>query len=204
VDTVKADLGLYQAKFWLRRYLQKIPGVRSLSPNVVSLLALIPGVAAAYCLNHKMWLSSVAAIAARMILNTLDGLIAEQFAKHSHLGAYLNRLPSEITDLLIALALYPFAPSPWGLLFVALTALVQTLGLLGLVGQGKTQAVGPCGQTDRLAIIGIACIPAAFGAHVWPFVIKMMCFGCLLTAGLRIQRSIKELSQLDHARVSGI
>ncbi|MCJ2543058.1 hypothetical protein [Thermostichus vulcanus] len=32
-----------------------------------------------------------------MVINTLDGLVAEEFGKTSKLGAYLNRLPGEFT-----------------------------------------------------------------------------------------------------------
>lgn len=190
---VKPDLGLYQTKYLLRNLLRKIPGLPLLSPNLLSLLAFVPGLAVAACLYQGWWWGAVAAIAGRMIINTLDGLVAEEFNKTSPLGAYLNRLPGEFTDLLIMLGLWPHSSPSWMLALLLLTSWVQMFGLLGLVAGGKTQSVGPCGQTDRLAILGIACIVASFGLPVWTYVIPGLCAGCGLTIGLRIYRSIREI-----------
>jgi phosphatidylglycerophosphate synthase len=191
--TPKFDLGLYQAKYTLRALLIKIPGISQLSPNLLSCSTFIPGIATAYCLYQGWWIGAVIAIALRMLLSTLDGLVAEEFNKTSPLGAYINRLPGEITDLLIILGLFPYIQFGWAIALIILTSWVQTFGLLGLVAGGKTQSVGPCGQTDRLAIIAISCIVAAFGVSVWQYVIPGMCIGCGLTVLLRIFRSIRDI-----------
>lgn len=190
---IKPDLGLYQTKYILRGCLRRIPGLKHLSPNRLSLLAFIPGMAAAYCLFQGWWLWAVVAIACRMIVNTLDGLVAEEFNKTSRLGAYLNRLPGEFTDLFIVLGLWPHGNLPWVLALVVLTSWVQIFGLLGLVAGGKIQSVGPCGQTDRLAILAISSGIAAYGIPVWTYVIPGLCIGCGLTVLLRIYRSLREL-----------
>jgi hypothetical protein len=58
--------------------------------------------------------------------------------------------------------------------------------------------VGPCGQTDRLAILGVACLIAQFTSiPVWDYLVPGLCAGCTLTIVLRIYRSIKEIHQLD-------
>lgn len=132
---VKPDLGLYQTKFILRAVLRKIPGVERLDPNGLSLFALVPGALAAYCLYQAWWGWAILAIAGRMVVNTLDGLIAEEFDKKSALGAYLNRLPGELTDILIVLGLWPYADFPWTLALVVLVGWVQILGVLGLAAQ---------------------------------------------------------------------
>jgi CDP-diacylglycerol---glycerol-3-phosphate 3-phosphatidyltransferase len=195
---VKPDLGLYQTKYLLRNLLRQIPGLAYLSPNLLSLLAIVPGLASAYCLYRGWWLGAVAAIAGRMIVNTLDGLVAEEFNKTSKLGAYLNRLPGELTDLLIILGLLPHTSSGWVIALLVLTSWVQTFGLMGLVAGGKVQSVGPCGQTDRLAILGVACLIAQFTSiPVWGYLVPGLCAGCTLTIVLRIYRSIKEIHQLD-------
>ena len=191
--TPKLDLGLYQAKYSLRALLRKIPGIDRLSPNWLSCSTIIPGVVTAYCLYQGWWIGAVSAIASRMLLSTLDGLVAEEFNKTSPLGAYLNRLPGEITDLLIILGLFPHSQLTWIIALIILTSWVQTFGLLGLTAGSKTQSVGPCGQTDRLAIIAVSCIVAAFGFPVWQYVIPGMCIGCGLTILLRIFRSIRDI-----------
>lgn len=198
---IKPDLGLYQAKYWLRGILVKIPGIQALDPNALSLLALVPGLLAAWFLFTAQWGWAIAAIIARMIINTLDGLIAEEYDKQSHLGAYLNRVPGEITDILIVFGLFPHSPFPGGFFLIVLVGWVQIFGLLGLVAGGSTQSVGPCGQTDRLAIILVGCLLILFGleaASVWFWIVNLMAFGCLLTIYLRMQRSIQEIRALDH------
>ena len=193
----KIDICLYQAKYFLRDILVKIPSISKLSPNLISLLAIIPGIAAAYFIFKSMWLATFLAIALRMTLNTLDGLIAEGFNKTSRLGAYLNKLPGEITDILIVIAFQPHVGWIWTITIVTLTSWVQMLGLLGLVAGGKTQAVGPCGQTDRLAIIGISSIFAIYqGNQVWLTMVPIICAGCAVTILLRVYRSIKEIKEL--------
>lgn len=198
-DVPKIDIGLYQTKYILRGWLQRIPGISQLSPNLLSCTAFIPGMAAAYCLYRGWWIWAVVAIATRMIVNTLDGLVAEEFNKTSPLGAYLNRLPGEFTDLFIILGLLPYGELPWMLALIVITGWVQIFGLLGLVAGGKTQSVGPCGQTDRLAIIGISSVFAAFKIPVWHYIIPGLCIGCAVTILLRIIRSIRELTSNNPA-----
>jgi CDP-diacylglycerol---glycerol-3-phosphate 3-phosphatidyltransferase len=189
----KPDLGLYQTKYLLRNILRNIPGLPLLSPNLLSILAFLPGLVVAICLYQGWWWGAVVAIAGRMFINTLDGLVAEEFNKTSPLGAYLNRLPGEFTDLLIIVALWPHSQPVWVVALLLLTSWVQMFGLLGLVAGGKTQSVGPCGQTDRLAILALAAAGAGCGLPVWPYIIPGLCVGCVLTLGLRIFRSIIEI-----------
>lgn len=197
--TLKLDLGLYQAKYTFRNWLRKIPGINQLSPNWLSCSTIVPGIVTAYCLYKSWWIGAVIAIALRMTLSTLDGLVAEEFNKTSPLGAYLNRLPGEITDLLIILGLFPHSQTAWIIALIILTSWVQTFGLLGLVAGSKTQSVGPCGQTDRLAIIALSCIVTALGVPVWQYVIPGMCIGCSLTILLRIFRSIRDITNTQTA-----
>lgn len=194
---LKPDLGLYPAKYWLRDRLRHLPGISRLSPNALSVLAFVPGCLAAYCLYRQWWLGAVGAIAARMVINTLDGLVAEEFHKTSKLGAYLNRLPGEFTDVLIVLGLWNVGEFPWTLALVVLVGWVQMFGLLGLVADSRIQSVGPCGQTDRLAILAIACLATLIvdASQVWHYVIPGLCIGCGVTITLRIYRSLKDISQ---------
>ena len=134
-----------------------------------------------------------------MLLSTLDGLVAEEFNQTSPLGAYLNRLPGEIADLLIILGLFPYSQLSWIIALIILTSWVQTFGLLGLVAGSKIQSVGPCGQTDRLAIIALSCIVEAFGVPVWQYIVPGMCIGCGLTILLRIFRSIRDITNTQTA-----
>ncbi|WP_303674233.1 CDP-alcohol phosphatidyltransferase family protein [Vampirovibrio chlorellavorus] len=199
---IKPDLGLYQTKYLLRKVLRTLPGIGKLSPNLLSIAGLGPGLLAAVFLFEGEWLGALLSIAGRMIINTLDGLVAEEFDKKTHIGGYLNRLPGEFTDVLIVLALYPHAPMHWILPLIILTGWVQVFGLLGLAAGGSTQSVGPCGQTDRLAILMLGCLLALFKVNVWPTLVPLMCAGCALTIGLRVYRSIREIYGLDLSAAS--
>jgi CDP-diacylglycerol--glycerol-3-phosphate 3-phosphatidyltransferase len=194
---IKPDLGLYQTKYILRDVLRNIPGVRDLSPNALSLFAVVPGLLAAWCLYEGWWLGAMLSIMGRMVVNTLDGLVAEEFNKKSNLGAYLNRLPGEFTDILIVLGLSPHCLFPWNLALIILTGWVQILGLLGLAAGSTTQSVGPCGQTDRLALFLLGCLLALFGFQVWNMLIPIICIGCGITIVLRIYRSVRDIRKLD-------
>ncbi len=197
---IKPDLGLYQCKYWLRGILRHIPGLAHLNPNVLSLLAFVPGLLAAWFLFSAQWGWAMAAIVARMVLNTLDGLVAEEFGKQSHLGGYLNRVPGEFTDLLIVVGLFPHGPFPGGFFLIVLVGWVQIFGMLGVLAGGSTQSVGPCGQTDRLVIIlvgSLLCLLGLESMAVWGWIINLMVAGCILTIGLRIYRSVHELEDLD-------
>jgi len=189
------DIGLYQQKYTLRRFLRMIPGIEKLSPNALSITAFVPGILAALFIYKGWWWWVPLAIFARMIFNTLDGLVAEEYGKSTRVGAYLNRVPGEYTDLLIVAALWPYSPPGWVLALVVLTGWVQLFGVLGLVAGGKTQSVGPCGQTDRLVIIIIGSVLAALHVRVWPVLVPIMCAGCALTLVLRMSRSLREISQ---------
>ncbi|MDX1918486.1 MAG: CDP-alcohol phosphatidyltransferase family protein [Candidatus Caenarcaniphilales bacterium] len=199
MNQFKPDIGLYQTKHLLRAWLRPIPGIEKLSPNLISLLALVPGLIAAECLFTGQWLGAILGILARMILNTLDGLIAEEFKKTSHLGAYLNRVPGEFTDILIAIGLVTPLNMPFFWFLVPLCGLVQVFGVLGLAAGAPGQSVGPCGQTDRLAIIALGSLACMIWSpsEVWGLVVPLMIIGCLVTIGLRIYRTIKALRKLD-------
>jgi len=190
---MNADIGLYRQKYALRAVLVRVPGVDRLSPNALSLAAFVPGALAALCVYEGCWLWAIAAIVARMIVSTLDGLVAEEFGKATRLGAYLNRVPGEVNDILIAGALWPHAEASHVVTLVALTGLVQMFGTLGVVGGGRVQSVGPCGQTDRLVIVGAGCALAAVGLPQWSLLVHALLLGCIVTIVLRVYRTVSEL-----------
>jgi phosphatidylglycerophosphate synthase len=189
----RPDIGLYQTKFAARRLLDKLPGIDRLEPNAVSIASIAPSALAAVALANGWWIVVPLGIAGRMVLTTLDGLIAEKYGKASRVGAYVNRLPAEIGDVLILLALFALADPLWAGLVIAGAWLVNVLGVLGLVAGGSTQSVGPAGQTDRLAFLAVAAIVAAVVPIDWTFVCQILVALMAVTIALRISRTIREL-----------
>jgi phosphatidylglycerophosphate synthase len=154
------DIGLYQLKYPVRRLIAGVlPLMRNVRPDAVSWSILPVGIATALCYlkaDHHPALLIVGPvlILLRMFLATLDGLMAVTFGKTSARGEIANRVPGEISDALLILAI---AQSP-GRMFIGAAALaicwITTFaGLVGLTAGRPVQSVGPAGQTDRLAVL---------------------------------------------------
>lgn len=190
---MKMDIGLYQTKYVLRNILNRIPGVARLSPNAVSLSSLVPSALAAIAFYEGWWSLVVVGILGRMVLTTLDGLIAEGYGKKTRLGGYVNRVPAELGDVFLYIAMALRVDAPWGALVLGLAWLVNVFGVLGLVAGGSTQSVGPAGQTDRLALIALAALLALVIPVNWTVVAELLVALLLLTIALRIQRTVREL-----------
>ncbi len=190
---MKPDIGLYQTKYALRRILDAIPGISRLNPNLVSLSAVLPSVLAAWALWQGQWTWVVLGILGRMVLSTLDGLIAEGYGKKTRAGAWVNRLPSEVGDVLLYLALAALVSPPWGALVLGLAWLVNIFGILGLVAGGSIQSVGPAGQTDRIALVALASLLALVYPVDWTVVAQLLVALMVVTIVLRLSRSWREL-----------
>jgi CDP-diacylglycerol--glycerol-3-phosphate 3-phosphatidyltransferase len=188
------DIGLYGTKYAARRLLDRIPGIERLEPNVVSSVSLVPSAIAAVALVQGWWPLVTLGILGRMTLSTLDGHIAENYGKKTRLGAYVNRVPAEIGDVLLLLALFTRAEPTWAALVLAGSWLVNVLGVLPLVAGGSTQAVGPAGQTDRIALIAVVALLAIVLPVDWTLICQLLVVLIIPTLLLRIRRTTRELS----------
>lgn len=187
------DVGLYQTKYALRRWLDHIPGVERLQPNHVSLASLVPSALAAVSLWYGWWPLVVVGIAGRMALTVMDGLLAEAYDKKTRIGPYLNRLPQELGDITLFLALLPWADVRWVALLLGSAWLVNVLAVLPAVAGGSPQPAGPAGQPDRLAIVLVAAAIAIFVTFDWTWVCVLIVVLSVPTAVLRISRTVREL-----------
>ncbi len=191
------DIGLYQTKYALRRWLDRIPGVQRLAPNHVSVASLVPSALAAVSLWFGWWPLVVVGIAGRMLLTVMDGLLAEAYDKRTRIGPYLNRLPQEIGDIALFLALIPWADAPWVALLLGSAWLVNVIGVLPAIAGGSPQPVGPAGQPDRIAIVLVASVISMFVAIDWTWVCVLIVVLSVPTVLLRISRSVRELSPTE-------
>jgi hypothetical protein len=73
---------------------------------------------------------------------------------------------------------------------------VNVFGVLGLVAGGSTQSVGPAGQTDRLALLLLACALAICFPVDWTIVCQILVALILLTVVLRVRRTVRELARM--------
>ena len=190
---MKADASVYEGKRVIRRALALIPGLDRLDPNIVTVAILIPAVVAGVSLWQGWWILAAIGAAGRMVLATLDGYIAERFERRTPLGAYLNRIVTELADAIVLLGLLGQADALWVALAIAAAWIVNVAGVLGPVAGGSIQWTGPAGQADRLAIV----LGASLVAIVWPIDWTILC-GLLvvlsvITAARRVSRSVREL-----------
>lgn len=187
------DVGLYQTKYALRRWLDRIPGVGRLEPNHVSVASLVPSALAAISLWFGWWPLVVAGILGRMALTVLDGLLAEAYGKKTRIGPYVNRLPQEIGDITLFLALLPWADPRWVALLLGAAWLVNVCGVLPGVAGGSPQPVGPAGQPDRIAIVLVAAAIRTFVAFDWTWICILIVVLSVPTVVLRVSRTVREL-----------
>ena len=190
---MKADASVYESKRVIRRALALIPGLDRLDPNVVTVAILIPAVVAGVSLWQGWWILAAIGAAGRMVLATLDGYIAERFERRTPLGAYLNRIVTEVADAIVLLGLLGQADALWVTLAIAAAWIVNVAGVLGPVAGGSIQWTGPAGQADRLAIM----LGASLVAIVWPIDWTILCglivVLSVITATRRVSRSVREL-----------
>jgi phosphatidylglycerophosphate synthase len=189
----RRDLGLYTTKYAVRRLLDRIPGISRLQPNAVSISSLVPAGLAALGLWQGWWALVIAGILGRMALTVLDGHIAEAYGKKTRIGPYVNRVPQELGDVLVLLALFAWAESVWVCLVLAAAWLVNVLAVLPLLAGGSPQWVGPAGQADRQAILLVVAAIALVVPVPWTAVCVLLVALSAVTIALRIWRTTREL-----------
>ena len=190
---MKADVSVYEGKQVIRRALARVPGLDRVDPNVVTLSILVPGALAGVALWQGWWLVAALAMLGRMVLATLDGYIAERFGRATRLGAYLNRLVTELADTALLLGLFPHADAIWVAAALASAWLVNITGVLGTIAGGSIQWTGPAGQADRLALLVAASLLAQFWLMNWTVLCMLLVALSVITITRRSSRSIAEL-----------
>lgn len=154
------NIGLYLLKEPFRKTLKWIvPFCKNIHPNTISWSILPVGVFTGLLYieaRHypELYLLCIALLFLRMILASLDGMLAQTFKKESPIGEILNRFVPEVCDILLIIALiYSQESFKLGSLVLALAWLSSFTGLVGLVANKPIQSIGPLGQTDRLATL---------------------------------------------------
>jgi phosphatidylglycerophosphate synthase len=105
------EIGLYQLKYPFRKLLDGLlPVCKHTNPNTISLLLLPLGILTAiiYYFAPKIpyfYCLGIVLIFLRMVIGTLDGLVAETYHKQTPNGTILNRLTPEIADWMLLLSI---------------------------------------------------------------------------------------------------
>ena len=143
---------------------------RGVTPNQVTLAALLLSVAAGGCValwpeqRWPLWLVP-AALFLRMALNAIDGMLAREHDMTSALGAVLNELGDVVSDaaLYLPLALVPGVPVAGVVAAVLLAGLTEMTGVVAVqIGAGRRYD-GPMGKSDRALVFGGLCLLLGLG-----------------------------------------
>ena len=163
-------MGLYAVKPAFRRILEGlIPFLRPVHPDVLTWGALGCSVVSAalfsFAATHRgLFLVIPFLLFLRIVLNALDGLLAQATGKARPAGEVLNEATDRLSDaaLLLGVAYSPLSSPAWGLPAVAAVLFSSYVGVLGkVVGVGR-QYGGILDKADRMLWLGAACVAAFF------------------------------------------
>jgi len=207
------DIGLYQVKYPFRKLIRfLVPVFKHSNPNWISLALLPVGLLMAWCYwealaRHQSTYLLYAILLGflRMVVATLDGLVAVTYSKSTTVGDILNRVTPELCDLLlyptILLALQHFDGLGLGVLTISWA--IGFFGLQGAASGCPVQSVGPCGQTDRLAallafsLLQFLSLHFHWGVDFLTYFFVWILVGGSLTVALRLQRTLKAATEKD-------
>ena len=210
------DIGLYMLKFPFRKVIGfLLPACKNISPNLISLMLIPIGVLTAFLyfyffLNGPQYLLLIAIVLIflRMIVGTLDGMVAITYNKSTVEGDLLNRLTPELCDLLLfpTIIYFYFDFKLLAVLAMTLAWATPFMGLLGAPSKCPVQSVGPVGQTDRLAALMLFSLLEFLSRQFnWnidfiKYFLYWLIFGGSITLFLRLKRHIKEARKIDESK----
>lgn len=150
--------------------------VRSgISANMISVFSVVFSFAAGGVLlglgqgilNHWWFFAAAGFIQLRLICNLMDGMVAIEGGKKSAVGDLYNEVPDRIADVAI-LACFGFCAisQPWGIhlgwLAASLAVMTAYIRMQGAALTGKHDFRGPMAKPQRMALVTVACLAAAF------------------------------------------
>ncbi|MES3021968.1 MAG: CDP-alcohol phosphatidyltransferase family protein [Pseudomonadota bacterium] len=167
-------LSIYQLKPKFQQLLSPfIKGLMRLgiTPNQVTVLAMLLSLAygAALALMPgcaALWLGLPFFLFLRMTLNAIDGMLANASGRKTPLGALLNEMGDQVSDLALALpfALLPLVSAPLVVLVACAALLVEFAGVLALALGAPRNFAGPMGKSDRAFAFGLLALMVWAGA----------------------------------------
>lgn len=168
---------LYALKPTLQRLVR--PLVRALAragvtANQVTLAAILLAAAAGGALagseGHRIVLLGYPLVViARLVLNTLDGMLAREHGQASALGAILNEMGDVFSDtfMYLPLAFTPALPTLALVSALLLGLLTEMIGVVSVQVGASRRYDGPTGKSDRAAFFGLVALSAGLGHTAW-------------------------------------
>jgi len=159
-------MGLYVWKFPFREVLKPLAkALRGVNPDLVSYLAVVVAFFTGVCFYFAgdqpfLLIGAIVLIFLRMILNTLDGVMAIEINKSGPEGEIVNALPDRYSDIFVMLgiAFSPYCNVYLGAIASISVLLVSYTGMMGKAIGVSWQHSGPLGKVERLILIMIAAL----------------------------------------------
>ena len=171
------------------------------SPNHITVFTIFFSLLIGYILflgiNNSFWFIIVAlGLLIRMMLNALDGMMANQFNLQSKLGEILNEIGDVISDIAIYFPFLYFEAikSEYVILFIFLSIINEFCGVLAKLISGSRRYDGPMGKSDRAFLVGILCIVLFFTDSILiylDYVFIIAIFLILISSYFRITKALK-------------
>ena len=171
------------------------------SPNHITVFTIFFSLLIGYILflgiNNSFWFIIVAlGLLIRMMLNALDGMMANQFNLQSKLGEILNEIGDVISDIAIYFPFLYFEAikSEYVILFIFLSIINEFCGVLAKLISGSRRYDGPMGKSDRAFLVGIICIVLFFTDSILiylDYVFIIAIFLILISSYCRINKALK-------------
>ena len=171
------------------------------SPNHITVFTIFFSLLIGYILflaiDNSFWFIVVAlGLLIRMMLNALDGMMANQFNLQSKLGEILNEIGDVISDIAIY---FPFLyieaiKSEYVIFFIFLSIINEFCGVLAKLISGSRRYDGPMGKSDRAFLVGIICIVLFFTDSIFiylDYVFIIAIFLILISSYFRITKALK-------------
>lgn len=166
-------ISIYQLKPQFQRLLSPLlAGLvrRHITPNQVTLCAMLLSMAYGACLagfpgNSLLLLCLPVFLLLRMALNAIDGMLAKTTNQKTPLGALLNEIADQVSDVVLYLpfALMPGISAPLLVLVVIGGLLAEFAGVLAVSIGAARRFDGPMGKSDRAFAFGLLALLAAAG-----------------------------------------
>ena len=171
------------------------------SPNHITVFTIFFSLLIGYILflgiYNSFWFIVVAlGLLIRMMLNALDGMMANQFNLQSKLGEILNEIGDVISDIAIYFPFLYFEAikSEYVILFIFLSIINEFCGVLAKLISGSRRYDGPMGKSDRAFLVGIICIVLFFTDSIFiylDYVFIIAIFLILISSFFRITKALK-------------
>ncbi len=151
--------------------------------------------------SYVYWLLPIS-LFIRMALNAIDGMLAREHNQKSNLGAVFNELGDILSDVVIYVPLlYVCGCGFWLIfLFILLTVISETVGIMGIQINASRHYEGPMGKSDRafwLSILSIVLVFVEPAKKIIDIFIGILSLLLVYTIFNRIKGALKEAANKE-------